>query len=240
MKIRLFTKKVRNLFLLFLFLSTVIVSAQSKRTVTGTVFSSEDNSPLPGASVVEKGTTNGTSTDFDGKFTLDVSSDATTLIVSFIGYKAQEVTITNSLLTITLQVDANALDEVVVVGYGTQKKSDIVSSVTSVEMDEATAIPTTNVSEMLRGRAAGVQINLTDARPGGTSEIIIRGKVSLEGNDPLIIVDGVPYDKLNDIPADDIASIEILKDASATAIYGSRASNGIILVTTKRGKEGKI
>jgi len=240
MKSRLIPKKVRMLFSLFLFCSFYIATAQSQKTVTGTVLSSEDNTPLPGASVVEKGTTNGTSTDFDGKFSLNVASDATTLVVSFIGYVNQEVTITNDALTITLIVDANALQEIVVVGYGTQRKSNLVSSVTSVELAEATAIPTTNVAEMLRGRAAGVQINLDDARPGGSSDILIRGKVSLVGNDPLIIVDGVPYDNINDVTSDDVASIEVLKDASATAIYGARAANGVILITTKRGKEGKI
>ncbi len=127
-------------------------------------------------------------------------------------------------------------------GYGTQKKSNVVGSVTSVEVDDATAVPTTNVSEMLRGRAAGVQVNLGDARPGGTSNIVIRGNVSVapNGNSPLIIVDGLPFDSLNDVSPDDIANIEILKDASATAIYGSRASNGVILVTTKTGKTGKV
>ena len=136
--------------------------------------------------------------------------------------------------------DSEALDEVVVVGYGTQRKSNVVGSVSSVEVDEATAIPTTNVSEMLRGRAAGVQVNLASARPGGGSDITIRGNVSVapNGNSPLIIVDGLPFDSLNDVAPDDIASIEILKDAASTAIYGSRASNGVILVTTKKGAEG--
>ncbi len=240
MKLRLFSKKVRMLFSLFLCFSFFIATAQSQKTVTGTILSSEDGTPLPGASIVEKGTSNGTSTDFDGKFSLSVASDATTLTVSFIGYVNQEVTITDSPLTITLEEDANALDEVVVVGYGTQRKSDIVGAITSVDLEEAKAIPTTNVAEMLRGRAPGVQVNLSDARPGGSSNILIRGKISLEGNDPLIIVDGIPFDDINDVAADDVASIEVLKDASATAIYGARAANGVILITTKRGKEGKL
>jgi len=240
MNLKLFPKKIRILFSFFVFFSFCIANAQAQKTVTGTVLSSDDGTPLPGASVVEKGTNNGTSTDFDGKFSLSVASDATTLVVSFIGYVSQEVTIIDGEHTITLQADANALAEVIVVGYGTQRKSDLVGSVTSVDLAEATAVPTTNVAEMLRGRAAGVQINLTDARPGGTSDILIRGKVSLEGNSPLIIVDGLPYDDINDVASDDVASIEVLKDASATAIYGARAANGVILITTKRGKEGKI
>ncbi len=240
MKLKIPLKEIKMLLALFMLFIFSIATAQSQKTVTGTVSSSEDNMPLPGASVLVKGTNNGTSTDFDGKFSLSVASDATTLLISYIGFLTQEVTITNAPLAISLQIDANALDEVVVVGYGTQRKSDVVGAVTSVDLDEATLIPTTNVSEMLRGRAAGVQINLADARPGGSSNILIRGKVSLVGNDPLLIFDGVPYDNINDISADDIASIEILKDASATAIYGSRASNGVILITSKRGKQGKI
>jgi len=243
MKLRLFPKKVRILFSLFLFFSFCIATAQAQKTVTGTVLSSEDNTPLPGASVVEKGTNNGTSTDFDGKFSLNVASDATIIVVSYIGYVNQEVTITGSELTITLQADANALDEVIVVGYGTLKKSDVVSSVAKIEIDAATAIPTTNISEMLRGKAAGVQVAIGDGslRPGGTSEIVIRGKNSIAGNNaPIFVLDGVTVDNINDINSDDIVSIEILKDASAQAIYGARASNGVILVTTKRGKSGKI
>ena len=197
--------------------------------------------PLPGASVVVKGTTNGTSTDFDGKFSLDIVSNGTTLVISYVGYQQKEVTITNSPLTIILQVDTSTLDEVVVVGYGTLKRSDIAGSVASVKVEDAVAIPTTNVAEMLRGRAAGVQVNLSDARPGGSSNILIRGQTSVNvGNAPLIIVDGLPFNDINDVVADDVKSIEILKDASATAIYGSRASNGVILITTKRGREGKI
>ena len=116
-------------------------------------------------------------------------------------------------------------------GYGSQRKSNIVGSVSSVEVDKANQIPTTNVSELLRGRAAGVQVNLGDPRPGGSSSIVIRGNVSVAGgNNPLIIVDGLPFDNLNDISPDDIKSIEILKDAASTAIYGARASNGVVLV----------
>ncbi|MEW4923691.1 TonB-dependent receptor [Algibacter sp. 2305UL17-15] len=241
MKVKQHYQKMKVVFsLLFLFLS-ITVMAQSQKTVTGTVLSAADNMPLPGATVIEKGTTNGTSTDFDGNFSLTVNSGATTLIVSYIGYVTQELAISSAPMTVLLKVDENVLDEVVVVGYGSIKKSDVVGSVASVDVEEAVAIPTTNVSEMLRGRAAGVQVNLADARPGGSSNIIIRGKASLDaGNDPLIIVDGIPYDSINDVAPEDITSIEILKDASSQAIYGSRASNGVILITTKRGKEGKI
>ncbi|MBW8199852.1 SusC/RagA family TonB-linked outer membrane protein [Flagellimonas abyssi] len=210
------------------------------KTVTGTV--SDNMGPMPGVNVLVKGTTNGVVTDFDGEFTIDDVSNDDTLVFSYIGFVSQEVPVgTQTEINITLIEDTQALDEVVVVGYGTQKKSNVIGSVTSVEVEEATNVPTTNVSEMLRGRAAGVQVNLGDARPGGNSNIVIRGNVSVApgGNSPLIIVDGLPFDNLNDVAPDDIANIEILKDASSTAIYGSRASNGVILVTTKRGKVGK-
>ncbi|CAH8293789.1 TonB-linked SusC/RagA family outer membrane protein [Mariniflexile fucanivorans] len=240
MKLKLFNQKIKILIPLLFLLVSAVAMAQSK-TITGTVLSAEDNMPLPGASVIVKGTTNGASTDFDGKFSLSVNSNQTTLTVSYLGYKTKDVAITSNTITVSLTADASTLDEIVVVGYGSVKKSDVVGAVTSVDIEEATAIPTTNVSEMLRGRAAGVQVNLSDARPGGDSNIVIRGKTSLDaGNDPLIIVDGIPYDSINDVAPEDITSIEILKDASSQAIYGSRASNGVILITTKRGKEGKI
>src|SRR5690606_13344085 len=155
------------------------------------------------------------------------------LVFSYIGFLTQEITVGNrQVINPTMVADFQALDEVIVVGYGTQRKSNVVGSVASVEVEEATNVPTTNVSEMLRGRAAGVQVNLGDARPGGNSDIVIRGNVSVApgGNAPLIIVDGLPFDNLNDVSPDNIANIEILKDAASTAIYGSRASNGVILV----------
>ncbi|MDY7394707.1 TonB-dependent receptor [Aureibaculum sp. 2210JD6-5] len=237
MMLKLFKKRTNLALLMFAFVLSGFTAVQAQKTVTGTVLD-ETGTPLPGASVVVKGTTNGTSTDFDGKFSLNVSADATTLQVSFIGYTTKEVAIADN-ITVTLDPD-NILDEVVVVGYGTVKKSDVVGSVASVDVEEAVAVPTTNVSEMLRGRAAGVQVNLNDARPGGNSNIVIRGKVSIEGNDPLIIVDGIPYDDINDVAASDITSVEVLKDASSQAIYGARAANGVILITTKRGKEGSF
>lgn len=227
-------------FLTWIVLLCTAYGYSQTKTVTGTV--SDDMGPMPGVNVLVKGTTNGVVTDFDGEFTIDDVSNDDTLVFSYIGFVSQEVPVgTQTEINITLSEDTQALDEVVVVGYGTQKKSNVIGSVTSVEVEEATNVPTTNVSEMLRGRAAGVQVNLGDARPGGNSNIVIRGNVSVApgGNSPLIIVDGLPFDNLNDVAPDDIANIEILKDASSTAIYGSRASNGVILVTTKRGKVGK-
>lgn len=210
-------------------------------TVTGTV---QDNvETLIGVNISVKGSSTGTATDIEGNYSLSNLSKEDVLVFSYTGYETQEIVVGDqTVINVTLLEASNTLDEVLVVGYGVQKKSNVVGAVTSVDIEEATALPTTNVSEMLRGRAAGVQVNLGDARPGGNSEIVIRGAVSVApgGNSPLIIVDGLPFDNLNDISPDDIANIEILKDAASTAIYGSRASNGVILVTTKSGKEGSI
>ncbi|MDO6517520.1 SusC/RagA family TonB-linked outer membrane protein [Zobellia uliginosa] len=231
---------MRYVLLKFIVLICTTVCYSQTKSISGTV--SDAMGPLPGVNIVVKGTSNGVVTDFDGVYVIQNITDKDVLSFSYIGFLTKEITVGDATtLNVTLEEDAQTLDEVIVVGYGTQKKSNVVGSVTSVEVNEATSVPTTNVSEMLRGRAAGVQVNLSDARPGGGSEIVIRGNVSVapNGNSPLVIVDGLPFDSLNDVSPDDIANIEILKDASATAIYGSRASNGVILVTTKTGKSGK-
>ncbi len=225
-------------------LSILLFSAgafgQSVR-VSGTV--TDGTETLIGVNILVKGTGTGTITDFDGSYSIDGVTASDVLVFSYTGYASQEITIGDqSVIDVTMQGNITSLAEVTVVGYGTIKKSNVVGAVTSVDLEEATVVPTTNVSEMLRGRAAGVQVNLADARPGGSSDIVIRGNVSVapNGNSPLIIVDGLPFDNLNDVAPDDIASIEILKDAASTAIYGSRASNGVILITTKSGQEGSI
>ena len=207
-------------------------------SVSGHVKDADTGQALPGATILVEGSNNGTTTDFDGNFSITVSK-GDTLTFNYIGYQTQNYVIDQTTnLTIEL-TSKNELDEVVVVGYGTQKRSNLVGSVATIEVDKATQTPSTNVTELLRGRAAGVQVNLGDARPGGNSSIVIRGNVSVAGgNNPLIIVDGLPYDNLNDISSNDISSIEVLKDAASTAIYGSRASNGVILITTKKAAEG--
>ncbi|MCM5662294.1 SusC/RagA family TonB-linked outer membrane protein [Galbibacter mesophilus] len=230
-----FRKLLRASIMLFLLLLGTNAIAQN--TITGKVVDSQ-GVPLPGATVAVKNSSKGVVTDFDGNFKIQIPEKAEAVLISFLGFKTIEKDINDDFSNIVLTENTSQLDEVVVVGYGTLKKSDVVGAVTSVDVDEATAVPTTNVSEMIRGRAAGVQVNLSDARPGGSSNILIRGKVSLVGNDPLIIVDGVPYDNINDVAPDDILSVEILKDASSQAIYGARAANGVILITTKRAKEG--
>ena len=220
-----------------LLLSTSLIA---QRSIDGVVLEQSSQQPLMGVNVIRKNTNEGVTSDFDGKFTLNNVSPGDVYVISYVGFKSQEIIIENqNSLSILLEEDSALLDEIVVVGYGSQLKSNVVGSVVSVEVDKASQIPTTNVTELLRGRAAGVQVNLGDPRPGGNSSIIIRGNVSVAGgNNPLIIVDGLPFDNLNDISPDDIQSVEILKDAASTAIYGARASNGVVLVTTKKAKEG--
>lgn len=213
-------------------------SAWAWADVTGVV-RDEQGEPLIGVSVVLEGTTQGTITDFDGQFVLS-AQEGQTLEISYMGYRTERVKVGKGALTVVLSEDTKALDEVVVVGYGTQKRSDLTGSVVSVKAEDMNAVPTSSVAEMLRGQAAGVVVTQNSARPGGQSDIVIRGKKSLTGgNAPLYIVDGTPVDNIDDFNAQDIESIEVLKDASAQAIYGARASNGVILVTTKRGSEGK-
>ncbi|WP_156875601.1 SusC/RagA family TonB-linked outer membrane protein [Lacinutrix venerupis] len=242
MNLKLRQSKIKTLFSFLLLFSSFTVMAQT--IVTGKVFSAEDNMPLVGASVIEKGTNNGVSVDFDGNFTLQLQNDEAQLEVSYLGFKTKEVTTTGGEITILLEEDANSLDEVVVVGYGTQRKSDLVNAVATTDLEKATLSPTSDVNEMLRGRIAGLQVNVGGGtlRPGGTSDIIFRGQGSIEGNlSAIYVVDGIIRDGgIEDIDQDDIKSIEFLKDASAQAIYGSRGANGVVLITTKRGKNKKM
>jgi len=196
--------------------------------------------PLPGANILEKGTANGTISDFDGIFSLKVSGLDAVVIVSYLGFISTEVSVDGSeTLNVILQEDAGALDEVVVVGYGTIKKSDITGSVSSVKSEELSAYPVLSAEQALQGRAAGVAVQSNNGgEPGSPIKIRIRGGTSINASsDALIVVDGFVGGNMP--PPSDIASMEILKDASATAIYGSRGSNGVILVTTKKGKAGK-
>ena len=231
-------KKTQTSFsILFVFFLSFVSNAQSVN-IKGTIVDFDTNEPIPGATVIVVGLNQGVSSDFDGNYTIDAPI-GTTLSFRSLGYQTFFHKLTQEgEVNIRLKPN-NELDEIVVVGYGSQKRSNIVGSVAIVEVDKATQNPTTNVSELLRGRAAGVQVNLGDARPGGNSNIVIRGNVSVAGgNNPLIIVDGLPFDNLNDIAPEDIQNIEILKDAASTAIYGARASNGVILVTTKKAQKG--
>lgn len=202
----------------------------------------ETSSGMPGVNIIVKGTTIGTTTDNEGNYSIQVPSDQSVLIYSFIGYITQEQAVNGrTTIDISLPFSASELSEIVVVGYGTQKKSDITGSIVRVTEESLREVPVANISQALQGRAAGVEINSTSSRPGAGAQIRIRGSRSLSAtNDPLIVLDGIPFNgTINDINPSDIVSLDVLKDASATAIYGSRGSNGVILITTKRGKSGK-
>lgn len=204
------------------------------------VVSDNSGNPLPGVTVIVKDTSNGTTTDFDGKFNLTATT-GDSIVLSYVGFKTKEIEVGNSnSYNVTLEEENTALDEIVVVGYGTQKKSDIISSVTTVKSEDLNRVPSSDIGDMLKGQAAGVFITPGDSGPGSSSNILIRGQSSINGgNNPIVIVDGVPVGSINDVNSNDIASMEILKDAAAQAIYGARASNGVILISTKRAKEGK-
>ncbi|WP_282055912.1 SusC/RagA family TonB-linked outer membrane protein [Maribacter luteus] len=223
-----------------LFLVSTLGFAQ-ERTVTGTVVSSDDGLGIPGVNVVVKGTSTGTATDFDGNYSISLSEENTTLIFSYIGFVTKEVDVAGkSSVNVTLQVDVSTLEEVVVVGYGTTKKSDITGSVSSVKSEELAAFPVLNAQQALQGRAAGVAVQSNNGgEPGAPIAVSIRGNTSIGASSAaLIVVDGFVGATLPQ--PSDIESIEVLKDASATAIYGSRGANGVILVTTKKGKSGRM
>ena len=212
---------------------------QTKITVSGVV--EDQYGAVIGANVVEKGTTNGTVTDMDGKFTLDVSPTAI-LVVSYIGYKEQQIAVNNKKsFTIRLEEDSEKLDEVVVVGYGTQKKVNLTGSISSVDFsDQALSRPITNVSNALAGLSAGVQVQQSSGNPGSDgSKIRIRGIGTLNNADPLVLIDGIEG-SMDLVNPQDIENISVLKDAASSSIYGSRAANGVILITTKKGKAGKL
>ena len=196
--------------------------------------------PIIGASIIEKGTTNGTITDIDGNFSLSVSSSKAILVVSYLGYKSVELSASDKKLNeIVLKEDTEMLDEVVVVGYGTVKKSDLTGAVASVSTKELTAAGISSAAGAMQGVVPGVNIQRSSNKPGSGYNILIRGLNTVSGSTkPLIVIDGVPGAELENINPDDIEKIDILKDASSTAIYGSRATNGVVIVTTKRGKAG--
>jgi len=252
-------------YMLFLLSVLGIPLAFGQTQVSGTVKSSQGD-PLPGVNVLVKGTATGTTTDTDGSFVISAPADAT-LTISFIGYATQEIVIgSRSRIEVTLEEDVKSLEEVVVVGYGTVRKSDLTGSVVSVKADAFKDMPLTSVDQALQGRAAGVQITQTSAAPGGGLSVRVRGANSLiSGSEPLYVIDGLPIypdnssfgttgtsattgasvgdrqpqSALAGMNPNDIESIEVLKDASATSIYGSRGANGVVLITTKRGREGQ-
>ena len=234
--------KVQRLFFVALLSVLAITASAQSKSVSGTVVD-KAGEPVIGASVVVKGTTNGTITDFDGNFSLQGVPNDGTIQVSFVGYKTQNISVAGkSSVKITLAEDTEMLDEVVVVGYGVQKKSDVTGALTRVDAEQLNSRPVNNAFEALQGKAAGVDIT-SNQRPGEIGSIRIRGNRSLNAsNSPLYVVDGVPLSSggIETLNPRDIESIDILKDASSTAIYGSRGANGVILITTKRGKVGAL
>ena len=215
-------------------------TSQAPRKITG-IITDENGEPIIGANIVEKGTTNGTITDIDGRFSLDVA-DKSVLIVSYIGYDTQTISVTSkSSYNIKLAEDTKALEEVVVIGYGSARKKDVTGALTRVNVTEKETIPNVNPVQALRGSVAGVRV-IDTGMAGADGTIQVRGTTSITAsNDPLIVLDGVPFSggRLSDINTNDIETIDVLKDASSTAIYGSRGANGVIMITTKRGKTSK-
>ncbi|MFT4566333.1 MAG: TonB-linked SusC/RagA family outer membrane protein [Saprospiraceae bacterium] len=214
-------------------------SITAEQNITGNV--SDADGPLIGASIIAKGTSIGTITDVDGNFTLTVADDANVLVVSYVGYDSQEIDIMNQ-SSINVMLSSNSiLDEVVVVGYGSMRKSDLTGSLASVSARDFEKQPLTRIDQALQGRAAGVSVNQTSGAPGAGFKIRIRGANSISGNNtPLYVVDGLVVGDINSLNVNDISSMEVLKDASATAIYGSRGSNGVVLITTKKGSNGPV
>ena len=203
------------------------------RTISGVV-TDQTGETVISASVIVKGTTIGTVTDFDGNYVIDVPDDAQVLVFSYIGLLTQEVEITGNVINVVLRENAEVLDEVVVTGYGTTKKRDLVTSVASVSADQLKDVPVTTAAEALQGKLAGVSVTTTEGSPDADVKIRVRGGTSLtQSNDPLYIVDGFPVSSISDIAPGDIASMDVLKDAAATAIYGAQGANGVIIITTK-------
>ncbi|NJK96914.1 MAG: TonB-dependent receptor plug domain-containing protein [Bacteroidales bacterium] len=231
-------------------------AALQQQKVTGTVTDGATGEPIVGANIIIEGTTMGTVTDINGKFNLDIPKSGSVLVISFLGYVTEHLVVDNqSSVEIKLVPDVQNLDEVIVIGYGTVKKSDLTGSVSAIKSEEFKKLPMTSLDQGIQGRAAGVQVTNTSGAPGGQVSIRVRGGNSLSSsNEPLYVIDGFPVaaggmaggynnsslanNPMATINPNDIESIEILKDASAAAIYGSRGANGVVLITTKRGKTG--
>ena len=236
------------LLMAFILCGSVSLLAQSG-DVTGKIFDVMDRTTLPGATVVIKGTTTGTSTDIDGQYSINVEPN-TTLVFSYVGYMSQEIVVSpGTTVNVAMESESMGMEEVLVIGYGTQKKDDATGAVTSISSKDFNQGQITSTTSLIAGKVAGVQVVSGGGAPGEGSTIRIRGGSSLSAlNDPLIVIDGIPMNSdgingarnpLNNINPNDIESFNVLKDASATAIYGSRASNGVIIITTKKGKIGQ-
>ena len=231
--------KIKSMRIAFALAFLLIVGSLSAQTVQVNVKDATGEAVI-GASVIEQGTQNGGVTDFDGNFTIKLTANKP-IVISYIGMKSQTINVAGkSSINVVLEEDATTLNDVVVIGYGSVRKKDLTGSVATVSSEALQVVPVANASEALTGKMPGVQITSTEGSPDAEVKIRVRGGGSItQSNDPLYIVDGFPVDGISDIPANDIEDITVLKDASSTAIYGSRGANGVILVTTKSGKEGK-
>jgi TonB-dependent starch-binding outer membrane protein SusC len=233
---------ILSLMFLIVFL-TINLSAQENRPVKGTV-TDETGQPLPGVTVIVKGTTQGTVTNADGNFSLAIPSDTETLQFSFVGMQTQEVAIEGrTTFTVVMEEETIGLEEVVAIGYGTKRKQDITSAISVIDTDNIGDIPASNSSRLLQGQAAGVVVKQQSGTPGEQMNVTIRGVGSLgAGSDPLYVIDGFAVGTSigENLNPNDIESISILKDAASTAIYGARGSNGVVLITTKNAKQGEL
>lgn len=229
----------KTLFIMFLSLTSITLLAQQIKTISGVVTDATTGEALIGVAIIEPGTSNGTATDLDGNYTLNVKGDR--ISFSYVGYKSETLAVQNTSTLNVKLVSNSELDEVIVVGYTSQKKREVLGALTNVKSKELTQLPVSNTTEALQGRVAGVQVTNTSGAPGSGATIRIRGVGSINSsNDPLYIIDGIPASNgLNSVIPTDIENISVLKDASASAIYGSRANNGVVLITTKKGKQGK-
>lgn len=234
---QIFMKAKVKLFFLFLFVCAVSFSQEMK--INGAVTSAEDNLPLPGVNVIVKGTINGTSTDFDGNYAI-TANKGDVLEFSYIGFKPFSVTIANqAVINVSLQTDAESLDEIVVIGYGTQKRSEVTGAISSIKSEELLKQPVLNATQAIQGKLSGVNITNSDA-PGAVPKVIIRGiGTASAGEQVLYIVDGIQVTGITNINPADIETMDVLKDASSSAIYGMDAANGVVIITTKKGKKGK-
>src|SRR5690606_17845782 len=226
-----------------LFFSWFLISGAHAlaQAVTGTVTDAETGESLLGVNILIKGTTTGTTSDIDGRYSLPVHGQQSVLVFSFVGYNSQEVAVGNrTQINVSLEPDLSELNEVVVVGYGTVKKSSVTSAISKIENDKLDQIPAGRPETALVGRMAGVNISTNRSTPGAAPIIRIRGAGSISAsNDPLVVIDGFAGGSLSNVNMNDVESIEVLKDASSAAIYGSRGAGGVIIVTTKKGRSGK-
>ena len=230
----------KHLFVSFITVLCCMVSFAQEKTVSGTVTDAETGMPIPGANVMVQNTTKGAVTDFDGNYSISVE-EGVKLLFTYIGYKEKEVVIgAANTVNVSMEISASELDEVVVVAYGTQKKEEVTASVSTIDSEELTDVTSTDVSTMLQGKVSGVQVIQGSGQPGSVPDVRIRGISSIDGRvSPLWVVDGVIMHGTPNLNPNEIETLSVLKDASATSLYGSRGANGVVVVTTKQAKVGR-